>query len=66
MKEDYAFQLNDLKSADTPLSSEDWVQVKMIDFAHAFPSVNDELDTNYLEGIENLVTLFESLWKEIS
>lgn len=66
MKEDYAFQLNDLKSADAPLSSEDWVQVKMIDFAHAFPSVNDELDTNYLEGIENLVTLFESLWKEIS
>ncbi|PNF25111.1 hypothetical protein B7P43_G02042 [Cryptotermes secundus] len=66
MKEDYAFQLNDLKSADTPFSSEDWVQVKMIDFAHAFPSVNDELDTNYLEGIENLVTLFESLWKEIS
>lgn len=66
MKEDYAFQLNDLKSADTPLSSEDWIQVKMIDFAHAFTSENGEVDTNYLEGIENLVTLFESLWKEMS
>jgi hypothetical protein len=38
----------------------------MIDFAHTFTSENGEVDTNYLEGIENLVTLFESLWKEIS
>jgi len=66
MKENYTFQLNDLKSADKPVSKEDWVQVKMIDFAHAFPSVNDELDTNYLEGIENLVKLFESLLEEMS
>lgn len=66
MKENYTFQLNDLKNADRPLSKEEWVQVKMIDFAHAFPSVNDDLDTNYLEGIENLVKLFESLLEEIS
>lgn len=66
MKENYTFQLNDLKSADKPLSKEEWVQVKMIDFAHPFPSVNDELDTNYLEGIENLVKLFESLLEEMS
>jgi hypothetical protein len=66
MKENYTFQLNDLKSADKPSGKEEWVQVKMIDFAHAFPSVNDELDTNYLEGIENLVKLFESLLEEMS
>jgi hypothetical protein len=66
MKESYTFHLNDLKSADKPLSKEEWVQVKMIDFAHVFPSVNDELDTNYLEGLENLVKLFESLLEETS
>lgn len=66
MKENYMFQLNDLKSADKPLSKEEWVQVKMIDFAHAFPSVSGDLDTNYLEGIENLVKLFESLVDEVS
>ncbi|XP_069682869.1 inositol polyphosphate multikinase isoform X1 [Periplaneta americana] len=66
MKDNYTFQLDDLKSADKPLGKEEWVQVKMIDFAHAFPSVNDEIDTNYLEGIENLVKLFESLMEETS
>lgn len=66
MKKNYMFQLNDLKSADKPLSREEWVQVKMIDFAHAFPSLNGDLDTNYLEGIENLVKLFESLVEEVS
>lgn len=66
MKENYMFQLHDLKSADKPLSKEEWVQVKMIDFAHAFPSLNGDLDTNYLEGIENLVKLFESLLEEVS
>jgi len=66
MKENYMFQLNDLKSADKPLSKEEWVQVKMIDFAHAFPSLNNDLDENYLEGIENLVKLFESLVDEVS
>ena len=64
MKENYAFQLEDLKSADKPIGPQEWVDVKMIDFAHAFPSVNDEIDTNYLEGIENLVKIFESLLEE--
>lgn len=41
-----------------------WVRVKMIDFAHAFPSDDNSIDTNYLFGIENLVKIFEAFLQE--
>lgn len=41
----------------------DWVKVKMIDFAHVFPS-NNKLDDNYLEGIEMLVKIFQDFLLE--
>lgn len=49
--------------------NKEWVHVKMIDFAHAFSTNEQELqqqslDHNYLEGIENLVRLFEGFLKE--
>lgn len=45
----------------------EWVHVKMIDFAHTF-NTNElpqatGIDANYLEGIENLVSIFEDLLK---
>lgn len=44
--------------------SEVWGIVKMIDFAHVFPSENNQVDKNYLEGIENLVKILESFLTE--
>lgn len=47
----------------------EWVQVKMIDFAHTFTSCEladgqqAGLDTNYLCGIESLVKIFEDFLK---
>ncbi|XP_012285230.1 inositol polyphosphate multikinase [Orussus abietinus] len=37
-----------------------WVTVKMIDFAHIFPAEDDSVDSNYLEGLENLIKLLET------
>lgn len=50
-------------------NNKEWVYVKMIDFAHTFTHNEKEgqqpsLDHNYLEGIENLVRLFEGFLKE--
>lgn len=42
-----------------------WVRVNMIDFTHVFPADdNSGLDLNYLEGIENLITLINTLYKQ--
>nr|KAF7429764.1 hypothetical protein H0235_006162 [Vespula pensylvanica] len=60
MKEDYAALLNELSS--TYEDKQNWVRVNMIDFTHVFPAPNETagLDHNYLEGIENLIKLFET------
>lgn len=58
MKEDYAILLDQLTT--TPEEKQNWVRVNMIDFAHVFPAENDGIDTNYLEGMENLIKLLES------
>ncbi|XP_063243218.1 uncharacterized protein LOC134542688 [Bacillus rossius redtenbacheri] len=65
MKENYRFELDDLMGGRRPGGDEAWVTVRMIDFAHAFPTTADEVDSNYLEGIENLVKMFESLFEEV-
>lgn len=41
--------------------SQDWVQVKMIDFAHQFPNEDQVEDTNYTFGIGHLVNIFEDI-----
>lgn len=56
LRNDYTNMLDDLVDEQ---SSEVWSAVKMIDFAHVFPSEHNEIDKNYLEGIENLIKIFE-------
>ncbi|XP_033226999.1 inositol polyphosphate multikinase isoform X2 [Belonocnema kinseyi] len=58
IKEDYAAILAEL--CGNSEEQQNWVRVNMIDFTHVFPAEDDELDTNYLEGIENLIKLFET------
>ncbi|XP_065364597.1 inositol polyphosphate multikinase [Calliphora vicina] len=38
---------------------EDFVKVRMIDFAHVFPAEDGQLDSNYLFGLENLIQILE-------
>lgn len=60
-KQDYMFILDELVMEQ---KSEIWTTVKMIDFAHAFPAEDNKIDANYLNGVENLVKLFEDLLME--
>nr|CAD7591023.1 unnamed protein product [Timema genevievae] len=64
MKDNYKSELDDLVSEEKPGDRELWAKVKMIDFAHTFSSVDDEVDTNYLEGLESLIKLLESLFQD--
>lgn len=45
-------------------NNKEYAFVKMIDFAHVFPSEDDTLDTNYLFGVESLVKIFEQFLQE--
>ena len=62
MRDNYSMMLGSL--VDTPSDSKDWVYAKMIDFAHVFPAEDQSVDTNYLQGIESLVKIFEDFLKE--
>lgn len=44
---------------------ENYVNVKLIDFAHVFPA-EGERDTNFLRGLANLLSLFENFYKGLS
>jgi 1D-myo-inositol-tetrakisphosphate 5-kinase/inositol-polyphosphate multikinase len=55
-RQDYTYILDELC---TEQKSELWATVKMIDFAHAFPAEHHDIDRNYLEGIDNLIRIFE-------
>ena len=44
---------------------ENFVNVKLIDFAHVFPA-DGEKDENFIKGLENLLSLFEDFYKQIS
>lgn len=57
MKADYVDILDQLVSTRT---SQMWATVKIIDYAHVFPAENCEQDRNFLEGVENLVKIFEA------
>lgn len=58
MKEDYAVLLEELTGKSR--ERQNWVRANMIDFTHVFEAEDDGLDTNYLEGIENLVKILET------
>lgn len=60
-RQDYTYILDELC---TEQKSEMWATVKMIDFAHAFPAERYQIDKNYLEGIDNLIRLFEEFLVE--
>uniref|UniRef100_A0A1I8NS05 Kinase n=1 Tax=Stomoxys calcitrans TaxID=35570 RepID=A0A1I8NS05_STOCA len=38
-----------------------FIKIRMIDFAHVFPASNGSLDTNYLFGLESLISILEDL-----
>lgn len=57
MKENYSVVLKDLVGRSD--QHEVWVNVNMIDFAHVFHTNGDELDKNYVNGLQNLVNIFE-------
>lgn len=55
-KQDYTYMLDELCSDH---KSECWATVKMIDFSHVFSAENCDIDRNYLDGVDNLVAIFE-------
>ncbi|GJQ72284.1 Ipk2 [Trypoxylus dichotomus] len=57
LKTDYMDILDQLVNSK---NTQMWATVKIIDFAHVFPAENCDQDTNFLEGVENLVKIFES------
>lgn len=60
LRQNYVYMLDDLVDDSANL----WANVKMIDFAHVFPAEGNTLDTNYLEGIENLIKILECFLQE--
>lgn len=66
IRRNYESMLDDLIATDdTTKPADNWAIVKMIDFAHVFPATNEfGPDKNYLEGVENLVKLFEGFLVE--
>ncbi|CAH2232380.1 jg15318 [Pararge aegeria aegeria] len=64
IKMNYRATLDQLAS-ETPTPNP-WGTVKIIDFAHAFFNEEDNIrvDTNFREGIDNVVAMFESLLRE--
>ncbi|KAL9703933.1 hypothetical protein quinque_007451 [Culex quinquefasciatus] len=62
MRENYVFMRDNLVGS---YESKVWASARMIDFAHAFPAEEPgTIDTNYLQGIESLVRIFEEFLKE--
>ncbi|XP_058118256.1 inositol polyphosphate multikinase-like [Anopheles ziemanni] len=65
MKENYTFMLDNLVGS---YEEKVWAKARMIDFAHTFPVQGTEekptIDRNYLEGIDNIVKLFEGFLKD--
>ncbi|XP_050310974.1 inositol polyphosphate multikinase [Anthonomus grandis grandis] len=60
-KQNYTSMLDDLCCES---KSEVWATAKLIDFAHVYPSDSVDVDKNYLEGVENLVKMFEDFLAE--
>ncbi|CAH1125085.1 unnamed protein product [Ceutorhynchus assimilis] len=60
-KDNYNLILDDL-CCET--KSEVWATAKMIDFAHVYTSDSADADKNYLEGVNNLIKMFEDFLAE--
>lgn len=60
-KQNYTFILDDLCCES---KSEVWATAKLIDFAHVYISDSMDVDKNYLDGIENLIKMFEDFLSE--
>lgn len=60
-KQNYTYILDDL-CCDT--KSEVWATAKMIDFAHVYPADSIDVDKNYLDGVNNLIKVFEDFLAE--
>lgn len=58
VKQDYASSLAEL-NGDVK-KDEQWCTVKVIDFAHAYPNTDQTADTNYIQGIDNIINIFEN------
>ncbi|KAL0275652.1 UNVERIFIED_CONTAM: hypothetical protein PYX00_003448 [Menopon gallinae] len=63
-RENYRLLLRDLVGCSGTEPNEEWVNVHMIDFAHVFHSNSEDLDNNYLIGLQNLVNIFEEFLVE--
>ncbi|XP_062558675.1 inositol polyphosphate multikinase [Armigeres subalbatus] len=61
MRENYVFMRDNLVGS---YENKIWASARMIDFAHAFPAEDSNIDSNYLQGIESLVKIFEEFLKE--
>ncbi|XP_014097983.1 inositol polyphosphate multikinase [Bactrocera oleae] len=61
IEDNRSVNLNAPENTEYKASGAQWVKVKMIDFAHVFPTTNQSLDTNYIFGLENLIVVFEEL-----
>lgn len=61
MRENYVLMRDNLVGS---YDNKVWASARMIDFAHVFPSEEDTVDNNYLQGIDSLVKIFECFLKE--
>ncbi|KAL1494539.1 hypothetical protein ABEB36_010121 [Hypothenemus hampei] len=60
-KQTYTFMLNDLCCES---KTEVWATAKLIDFAHVYLSDSFDVDRNYLDGVDNLIRIFEDFLSE--
>lgn len=49
------------ESPESAFKAEDFVKVRLIDFAHVFQAEDNQLDSNYLFGLENLIQIIEGI-----
>ncbi|EAT45915.1 AAEL002846-PA [Aedes aegypti] len=61
MRENYVFMRDNLVGS---YETKVWASARMIDFAHAFPAEESTIDSNYLQGVESLVKIFEDFLKD--
>lgn len=61
MRESYVFMRDNLVGS---YENKVWASARMIDFAHAFPAEESTVDTNYIQGVDSLVKIFEEFLKE--
>ncbi|KAK6628153.1 hypothetical protein RUM43_001965 [Polyplax serrata] len=65
MKDNYKVVFNDFMNRTEDIY-EVWVNVNMIDFAHVFHSPTEDVDLNYLNGLQTLVNIFEEFLLEVN